>query len=448
MNLEEVIVGKVNLARGMRDFLPVDMRRRRWVLRKVRAVFERFGFEPLETPAMERLGTLLGKSGDEADRLLFRVLKRGEGGARGETDMALRYDLTVPLARVMAMNQGLPLPFRRYQLQPVWRADRPQRGRYREFLQCDVDTVGTTSPVADAECLAVVHASLIELGFEAFVIRLNHREILRSMVGCMGMGHLEVQVLVALDKLEKIGREGVDGELARRGVPSDAASELWRLVDAVGLFDDTESRLAALEPLLPERGRAAVGNLRLVLAHAASLGVPATHLCFDPTLARGLDYYTGAVFETVVLEPNIGSLSGGGRYDGLIGMFSGRPIPAVGVCLGIERILVVMDALGMLPDLGVGVQAMVFAMGEEQLPAAMQAATALRSEGVAVRLSPDPVRFKKAMKLASRTGAPWVVLVGPDEQASGQVTLRCMADRSQESLDPASAARRVRGSCS
>jgi histidyl-tRNA synthetase len=432
----------VSLARGMRDYLPADMRRRRWVLEKVRGVFERYGFEPLETPALERLDTLLGKYGEEGERLLFRVLRRGEGGERGEADLGLRYDLTVPLARVMALNQDLPLPFRRYQVQPVWRADRPQRGRFREFLQCDVDAVGTTSPVADAECLAVVHDALRALGFEGFRIRLNHRGLLRAMAARMGCAAAEGQVLVALDKLDKIGRDGVQAELLQRGIGAEAARELWRLLDLAPVGGDPDAGLAALGEALQEP--AAVGNLREVLACAAALGVPLTHLQFDPTLARGLDYYTGAVFETVVLEPHIGSIAGGGRYDGLVGMFSGRPLPAVGVSLGVERILVVMEELRMLPDLGAGVDAAVFALEEAQIPAALRAATALRAAGLAVHQAPEAARFKKAMRTAERLAAPWVVLVGPDEEAAGVVTLRAAADRSEERLPLTAAVERAR----
>jgi histidyl-tRNA synthetase len=436
-------VSKVSSARGMRDFLPTDMRRRQWVIGKVCEVFERYGFEPLETPALERIETLTGKYGEEGNQLLFRVLKRGAGGARGEVDMGLRYDLTVPLARVMAMNQGLPTPFRRYQVQPVWRADRPARGRFREFLQCDIDTVGSGSPVADAECLAVVHDSLLSLGFEGFRIRVNHREILRSMVVCMGAAELEGEVLVALDKLDKIGRAGVEAELGRRGVPSQAAVEMWRLLDLVPEGADPEQALSALAAALPERGKAAVANLREVLSHAASLGVGADKLRFDPTLARGLDYYTGAVFETVVLEPDIGSISGGGRYDELVGMFSGRPLPAVGVSLGIERILVVMDELGMFPDLGSPVQAMVVALGEDELGAALEAAAALRAAGISVLAMPEPMRFKKIMKTSGRLGVPWVVMVGADERAAGEVGLRSTATREQVSTTVRDAVDRI-----
>ncbi len=433
-----IAVAKVSAARGMRDFLPSDMRRRHWVIGRIQAVFERYGFEPLETPALERIETLTGKYGEEGDRLLFRVLKRGEGGARGEADMGLRYDLTVPLARVMACNQGLPSPFRRYQIQPVWRADRPQRGRFREFMQCDIDTVGSASPVADAECLAVVYDALVALGFSGFRIRVNHREILRAMVERMGASDLEGGVLVALDKLDKIGRAGVDAELAGRGVGPEAAAELWRLL---ALADDhPDSALDAIAAELSDGGQAAAANLRLVLDHASRLGVPATHLRFDPTLARGLDYYTGAVFETVVLEPDIGSISGGGRYDGLVGMFSGRQLPAVGVSLGIERILVVMDELGMFPDLSSTVQALVVALGPDELPAALEAAAALRAAGVAVQVAPEALRFKKIMRLAGRSGVPWLVLVGEDERTAGKVALRDMSTREQTVVDVAGAA--------
>jgi histidyl-tRNA synthetase len=425
--------------------MPTDMRRRNWVIGRVRAVFERYGFEPLETPALERIETLMGKYGEEGDRLLFKVLERGAGAAKGKTDMGMRYDLTVPLARVMATHGDLPVPFRRYQTQPVWRADRPQRGRFREFMQCDIDTVGTSSPVADAECLGVVHDALVSLGFEGFRIRLNHREILRSMVLRMGVPELEGAVLVALDKLDKIGREGVDAELAGRGVPAGAAAELWRLLACAPPDLGSEQGLTALEGELDEAGRAAVANLRQVMAHAAALGVPGSHLRFDPTLARGLDYYTGAVFETVVLEPDIGSISGGGRYDGLVGMFSGRDLPAVGVSLGIERILVVMDELGMFPDLGTGADVLVVALADELLPAALEAAGALRRAGLDVRMSPEPMRFKKVMKTASREGMPWLVLAGHDEVAAGCVALRDTATREQRTVSVAEAIQLIQG---
>ncbi len=438
-------MSKVSPARGMRDYLPSDMRRRHWVIGRIQEVFERYGFEPLETPALERIETLTGKYGEEGDRLLFKVLKRGEGGARGEADMGLRYDLTVPLARVMATHRDLPTPFRRYQIQPVWRADRPQRGRFREFMQCDVDTVGTTSPVADAECLAVVHDALVALGFSGFRIRVNHREILRAMVDHMGVSELEGQVLVALDKLDKVGREGVDRELVERGVPAAATSQLWRLLDLAATGLDSAAALDALAAELSPAGRAAAAQLHAVLDNAASLGVPATHLRFDAALARGLDYYTGAVFETVVLEPDIGSISGGGRYDGLVGMFSGRELPAVGVSLGIERILVVMDELGMFPDLGSTTQAMVVALGDDELPAALEAAATLRGAGVSVTMSHEALRFKRIMRDADRAGVPWLVLVGADERASGVVALRDMSTREQVVVTASQAAARIRG---
>ena len=424
---------KVLLARGMRDFLPDAMRRRRRVIETVREVFERFGFEPLETPALERLETLEGKYGEEGDRLIYRVLKRGEGGEEGESDLGLRYDLTVPLARVVAMNPDLPLPLRRWQIQPVWRADRPQRGRFREFLQCDVDVVGSPSPVADAECLAVVDAALTALGLGAFEVRLNHRGILRALAEAAGAGDRETDVLVALDKLDKVGRGGVEAELAARGLPPEAAGRLWSVLDRAG----PPGALPALEGLsavnagLPETGRTAVDTLRRVLAHAADLGVPAGRIRFDPTLARGLDYYTGAVFETMVVAPHVGSISGGGRYDRLVGVFLGRDIPAVGVSLGLERILAVLEETQGAGGERPAARVLVAALDEACLPAALRAAAFLRAAGEAVVIAPDPLPMRKVLRQADQRRVPFAAVVGPDEAAAGTTFLRRLADGAQ-----------------
>jgi histidyl-tRNA synthetase len=265
------------------------------------------------------------------------------------------------------------------------------------------------------------------------------------MVARMGVPELEGPVLVALDKLDKIGRDGVQAELLERGVPAEAAATLWRLLDLAPAEGDPLAGLAALGAALGDPAAAAVANLRQVLACAWDLGVDPLTLRYDPTLARGLDYYTGAVFEAVVLQPAIGSISGGGRYDGLVGMFSGKPLPAVGVSLGVERILVVMEETGMLPELGSGLDAAVFAMEEGQLSDALRAAAALRAAGLAVHLSPEAARFKKAMKVAERLAVPWVLLIGPDEAAAGQVTLRHSAERSQEALPLEAAITKVKG---
>ena len=284
----------VHLAKGTRDHLPEKMNQRLYVISVLREVFQRYGFEPLETPAFERIETLMGKYGDEGEQLIFKILKRGEGGKRGEVDQALRYDLTVPLARVIAMNPALRMPFKRYQIQPVWRADRPQRGRFREFVQCDVDTVGTTSMLADAECVAVLHDALVALGFEGFTIRINHRAILSACVAHAGLSDRETSVLVAIDKLDKIGVDGVRDELKSFGVSDEAFETLWGLFSVRG-----PGALDHLEALLGETAETAIRELRTMLDAAAEMGVVLDRVLVDPTLARGLGYYTGPVFEAL-----------------------------------------------------------------------------------------------------------------------------------------------------
>jgi histidyl-tRNA synthetase len=420
-------MANVHLPKGMRDLLPPDMRRRLHVIDTVRRVFTSFGFEPLETPAMERIETLMGKYGDEGDKLIFRVLKRGEGGKRGEVDQALRYDLTVPLARVIAMNPALPLPFRRYQVEPVWRADRPQKGRYRQFLQCDVDVVGTQSELAEAECLAVVDASLAALGFTDHVIRLNDRRILRGMAETIGAADREVSLITAIDKLDKIGRDGVARELTGRGFDEAQVGRVFELLDGAPVPGCEE----------------AVAGLERIQALCRSLGVPDGRVQVDPTLARGLDYYTGPVFETRIPDSGLGSVSGGGRYDGLIGMFSGRDIPAVGVSLGLARILLIMEDRGMFPDLDRSIDVFVTVFDDERQPAALAAARAFRAAGQRVELSYKSGKLGKQFKLAHKRGARFVVVIGPDEAAADAVQLKDMASGDQATLPLDEAVARV-----
>jgi len=318
----------------MRDFLPEDVRRRQYVIDVVRRVYQRFGFEPLETPALEHIETLTGKYGEEGDKLLYKVLRRGEGEASGEADLALRYDLTVPLARVVADNRGkLPRFFKRYQIQPVWRADRPQRGRFREFYQCDVDAIGSTSPVVEAEMIAAVSEVLQTLGFGDFTVQLNHRALLTAMLDAAGIAPARHgDALIAIDKLDKIGRDGVVQEMAGRGIAAEAAQ---RALDT------------AMAETLPT-GSPAAENVAAIVDLCDATAAKG-HVTFTPRLARGLSYYTGAIMEIAV--PDLaGSLGGGGRYDNLVGMFSNQSIPACGFSRGLERILVVMGerALGFL----------------------------------------------------------------------------------------------------
>lgn len=422
----------VNLARGARDFLPGAMRHRRAVIATVERVFERFGFEPLGTPAIERIETLTGKYGEEGDQLLFRILKRGEGAERGECDMALRYDLTVPLARVVAMNPGLRMPFKRFQVAPVWRADRPQRGRFREFYQCDADIAGTTSPLADAECLAVASTALRELGFAASTLRLNDRRILRSMARAAGARpEQEVGVLTAIDKLDKIGRDGVSEALRGLGLDPAGLDALWRILDVPTGHLDT---LDALAPHLDAEGQAGIATLRDVLPLAFDLGVPEGGLVVDPTLARGLDYYTGPVYEAVLHDLPIGSVAGGGRYDGLVGMFSGRDVPAVGVSLGLERLITVLEELGRADTAGAGAQVLVTVFSPETRAASVQLARTLRDAGIATELTLDDRKLKAQFKYADAQGYAYIAIIGPDEARAGQVTIKRLADGDQRTV--------------
>jgi histidyl-tRNA synthetase len=413
----------VHRAQGTRDFLPAQMASRLRLVERLRKVFVTYGFEPLETPAMERIETLLGKYGDEGDKLVFKILKRGEGEATGEADLALRYDLTVPLARVVAMHPELPMPFKRHQIQPVWRADRPQKGRFREFWQCDVDTVGSTSPIADAECLAVLHDSLVALGFEHFQILVNHRAILRGMAARVGAPS-ETKFLTALDKLDKIGREGVSAELHAMGV--EDVDVLWTMLDE-----------GDVDPV-------ALEDLARITGLAKDLGVRDDRMAQDLTLARGLDYYTHGVWEVRVTEPKIGSLGGGGRYDNLVGMFAGRTLPAVGASLGIDRIAVVMEELGMWPQGRTDIQVWVTVFSGELQPAALNVATSFRRAGVACELTLDDKKLGKQMKAADTRGVPFAVVVGPDEAAKGVVQLKRLATGEQWTLTVDEAIARVR----
>jgi len=427
-------------ARGTRDFLPNDLRRRFHVIDVVRDVYRRYGFEPLETPAFENIATLLGKYGDEGNQLIFKILRRGEHEASGQADLALRYDLTVPLARVVAQYQSeLPKFFKRYQIQPVWRADRPARGRFREFYQCDIDAVGSTSLVVEADLLAAASEVLTRLGFTDFTIRLNHRHALTAMLECVGIPvALHAEALVALDKLDKIGVDGVATELRTRGV-SDAAAVacLAFLADSTTPGIGTEGCLTKLQNLVAEHegGRAAVADLQAIVELSAGTGA-ASHIRIDPSLARGLSYYTGAIMEIAV--PDLaGSLGGGGRYDNLIGMFLGRDIPACGFSLGLERIIVVMTERNMFPaTVTAGVtDVMVAFLDDTCRTAALALAAAVRSSGVTVDIYPEASRkVDKPLKYAAGRQVRLLAIIGPDELSRGEVALRDLTTRTQQSV--------------
>ena len=421
-------------ARGTRDFLPDDLRRREYVIGVVREVYRRYGFEPLETPAFENIETLMGKYGDEGNQLIFKILKRGEHEKSGEADLALRYDLTVPLARVVAEYQGtLPTLFKRYQIQPVWRADRPARGRFREFYQCDIDAIGSTSPVVEAEILGAVSEILSSLGFSDFVIRLNHRRVLTALLENAGVPTpLHGDALVALDKLDKIGADGVSREFAARGIPEDAGEKA--LNNFVGGAPEVPGEvpgesLARLRGILGEHD--ALANLTAIVDLAWSTPA-AGRLRVDPSLARGLSYYTGAIMEIAV--EGIGSLGGGGRYDNLVGMFLGRDVPACGFSLGLERIIVVMTERGMFPPSLVGhaVDIVVTFLDDGSRAEALKLAGELRQARYRVDVFPEAGRkFEKPLKYASARGARAMAIFGENEVARGEVSVRNLDTREQ-----------------
>jgi len=428
-------MSKTQPARGMRDFLPADVRKRRFVVDIVKEVYESYGFEPLETPAVENLQTLMGKYGEEGNQLIFKILKRGEKLDLSDSelaDLALRYDLTVPLARVVANHRNdLPKFFKRYQIQPVWRADRPAKGRFREFYQCDVDAIGSTSMLVESELCGAVAEILTKLGFDDFTIRLNHRELLREMLGAAGIVEdLQTDALVAIDKLDKIGVDGVKNELSERGISSVSADVILGFIADVASKDANADILAAAESFVGGES-AAIAQMREILALTGG-----TKIKIDPSLARGLSYYTGAIFEIAV--PDLaGSLGGGGRYDGLIGMFGKDQIPACGFSLGLERIIVVMDERGMFPtDLGnASADVMVTVWSDESASESVALAKTLRESGLRVLVYPEADKLGKQFKYASQINISKVCILGESELADGTVTIKDMESGEQVTVE-------------
>lgn len=445
----------------MRDFLPADVRKRNYVIGIIKEVYESYGFEPLETPAVENLETLTGKYGEEGNQLIFKILKRGEklrhklaydlvGDQETHSipdrilesdlaDLALRYDLTVPLARVVANNKNeLPKFFKRYQIQPVWRADRPARGRFREFYQCDVDCIGTESITVESEIISSVCEILLRLGFSDFSVRVNDRNLLDYLLEVSGIAaERRAEALTIIDKLDKIGLEGVRDALVDQGVSPEIADQIRESISQRekadskfhSLFHDAfarastklevsrklaEERLVALSSIIPERYR--------------------DYLVHDLSLARGLSYYTGTIMEINV--PDLaGSLGGGGRYDGLIGMFGKEQIPACGFSLGLERILVVMDERGMFPpEIAESTPAdvMVTLMSEETAGESLKLASELRAAGLRVTLYPEADKLGKQIKYADSIKVPWVCVLGESEIADGTVTVKNMKSGEQQ----------------
>ncbi len=452
---------KTQPARGMRDFLPDDVRKREYVIGVIKDVYERYGFEPLETPAAENIETLMGKYGEEGNQLIFKILKRGVHEGSGEADLALRYDLTVPLARVVAeYRDKLPKFFKRYQIQPVWRADRPARGRFREFYQCDVDVLGSRSMVVEAEICAAADEVLKRLGFNDFCIRLNHRKVLTGILGVAGLG-LEQHdgALVALDKFDKIGRKGVEEELSSRDITPVASqrlldffSELTALEHAaeIAAGEDTTRKRDALNKAVLGRivefvsdnvmGSEGVAELQSILEFANAAGI-SRQIRVDPSLARGLSYYTGAIME-ISVKDLAGSLGGGGRYDNLVGMFAGQDIPACGFSLGLERILVVMGEREMFPSniSGAAADVMVAIWNDESIGESIQLAQELRGQGLRVDLYPEADKLGKQFKYASSRGLPFVAVIGDEERGRGEVAIKDLRNGVQQTVKRAEVA--------
>jgi histidyl-tRNA synthetase len=439
MSQQKKVVPRV--PRGMRDILPQQMIQREYVTGVIRGVFEEFGFEPLQTPALELEETLLGKYGPDAERLMYSA-----GHREGKEKLSLRYDLSVPLSRVVAQYPDLIKPFKRYQIAPVWRAERPQKGRYREFYQCDADTVGSASMLADAETLDLTYEILARLGFKQFVMNVNDRKLLNGIGQYAGVPDEQLGGLYrSIDKLDKIGLEGVEGELRKNSIPEEATRRLLDLLQIEGTNQEILARLRVVLAGYPEAMQG-IAELGEILEYLPALGVPERFYQVVPSMVRGLEYYTGPIFETVVEEPKIGSITGGGRFDNLAGMFMPRSLPATGTTIGIERIVDVMEELQMFPP-GVGrtvSQVLVTRFGPALVAESLRLAHELRMEGLKAEMYFEDDSLARQVRYADRKGIPYVAIVGPDEVAAGQVALRDLARQRQVSVARREAAAQVR----
>ena len=427
------------LPKGMRDILPRRMVLRQQVLGIVEEAFAEFGFEPLITPAVELAEVLLGKYGDDAEKLIFLVQHPG-----GKEELALRYDLSVPLSRVVAQYPDLPKPFRRYQIAPVWRAERPQKGRYREFYQCDADIVGSASMLADAEIIALIHTVLRRLGFQQFVTIINDRKILTGIGQYSGVPEAQVpQLYRAIDKLDRIGIDGVRDELRKGGLDAQTVDRL------LGILRPEEGAETALHDLRREladypMALEGIDELEELLGYLAALDVAPKFYRVDLAMVRGLDYYTGPIYETMVEKPRIGSITGGGRFDGLVGRFSSQSYPATGTTIGIERIIDVMEELKMFPPGVTTVEVLVTVFRPELLTDSLKLLTELRGLGLRCELYYGENPLGTQIRYALKKGVPIVVILGPDELASDRVAVRDLGTKSQITVARAEVAGFVR----
>ena len=434
---------KPSIPKGTRDFSPLEMMRRQYIFDRIRSVFRTFGFSPLETPSMENLSTLLGKYGDEGDKLLFKILNSGDYAAGLTFDevrnaskvceKGLRYDLTVPFARYVVQHQNeIAFPFKRYQIQPVWRADRPQKGRYREFYQCDVDVIGTRSLLCEVELVEIVERVFRALNI-GVTLKMNNRKILYGIAETIGHADKMVDITVAIDKLEKIGIDNVKAELRGRGIDDAAIDKLQPILELSG---DNRQKLAKLREVIggSETGLKGVAEMETIFGYVERLKLTLP-VELDLSLARGLNYYTGAIFEVKANDFAIGSICGGGRYDDLTGIFGLPNTSGVGISFGADRIYDVMTGLELFPEeVNRTTQVMFANLGTEEEFASLELLARLRDRGLSAEIYPEAGKMKKQMEYANRRGIPYVVIVGSDELSRSEATVKDMRQGRQETV--------------
>lgn len=442
---------KPSIPKGTRDFSPVEMAKRNYIFNTIREVFYRYGFQQIETPSMENLSTLMGKYGEEGDKLLFKIQNSGDyfSGLTDEEllsrnaaklaskfcEKGLRYDLTVPFARYVVMHRDeITFPFKRFQIQPVWRADRPQKGRYREFYQCDADVVGSNSLLNEVELVQMIDAVFQKFGIRVS-IKINNRKILTGIAEIIGEADKIVDITVAIDKLNKIGLDNVNAELASKGIPQEAIDKLQPIILLSG---SNEEKLATLKNVLAASGTGLKGveESEFILKTIAGLGIQ-SEVELDLTLARGLNYYTGAIFEVKALDVQIGSISGGGRYDNLTGVFGMEGMSGVGISFGADRIYDVLNQLDLYPKEAVnGTQLLFVNFGEAEAAYVLPVLAQVRAAGIRAEIYPDAAKMKKQMSYANAKMVPFVAIVGENEMKEGKVMLKNMASGEQSLVTP------------
>lgn len=445
------MAAKPGIPKGTRDFSPVEMAKRNYIFNTIREVFYLYGFQQIETPSMENLSTLMGKYGDEGDKLLFKIQNSGDyfSGLTDEEllsrnaaklaskfcEKGLRYDLTVPFARYVVMHRDeITFPFKRFQIQPVWRADRPQKGRYREFYQCDADVVGSNSLLNEVELVQMIDAVFRKFGIRVS-IKINNRKILSGIAEIIGEADKIVDITVAIDKLDKIGLDNVNAELASKGIPQEAIDKLQPIILLSGT---NEEKLETLKTVLAasETGLKGVEESEFILKTIAGLGIQ-SDVELDLTLARGLNYYTGAIFEVKALDVQIGSISGGGRYDNLTGVFGMEGVSGVGISFGADRIYDVLNQLGLYPKDAVdGTQLLFVNFGEAEAAYVLPVLAKVRAAGIRAEIYPDSAKMKKQMGYANNKAIPFVAIVGENEMNEGKLTLKNMTTGEQSLVTP------------